>query len=1061
MPWNSNYGSKMQEACKDIPGSAREDRGYSTPDVYGRAVQLYLALEQAAQDQEFHNEAVVMWRALLAMLALRNMLDLPLVWDYVQISSGDDLLGKSLIYPPKDADQLLYPNMAQYQWDGQTFYTLSWAPTGQDPVELAIYSPMTLIYPVADWRKVFSKIPQLDKFFNSATCSFREHQQSIQGGELNFVYPWLRDMREHLTQNMGNSNAKRNIILHLDQYMKELGDRDKSLAVTKLPLSPRQFGYVASLANLVPPLITAYDIGGPVFSDQLCVLRVDAKERNPFEPCEYSENYKIQGGPLEPGVDLYAFLPIHPGRREQCCENGLAESISMRLRTEQEGAELKRYIHVSASKADLPGIRLEKDYLLTEDESAEKNVAVYYKDFWNRNVVLNKDTWPLFSVWPTTLDANWKQYYVMRSSERNCLRISGEYGTPSAQTGGDAVEKGDNKWVVKTPYVPNALPLIRILRDDDGKLTDQSVAAGMVTPRRGLSVKGTGSAIVAVDFGTSSTRVFYTLAGNNQPVHEILVVQDKPLEVTRYEESMDRKAEMSTYFIAPGGVAEDNTLFSIFRRSEDKNQASVRPLLDGAIYQPNGQVTPDATQYLVTDLKWNGTLARPYYIAFMQQLCLHVMTYLYQKYQIASIEWHYALPRVMDETNRLGMSSIWENEVLDFLNTVSANTITHTVTIPPTQSEPKPSLPLLTESIAASRYFDKYLSRQVNPAKGYLVVDIGGGSTDVALWQRSGPKPTALKWHTSVRVAGRKMFTRWIEGSIDRMAAGIHDPDSEALLRVINEADFRKHPDTGAKEALVDRLLTTNSNALLANYKTNITTQPNDWGGVLRDKITQAVTLMMFSLGYQIGALMKVNRYIVPPGPGNFTIALGGRGSNVLHWLTCGNAMLTEFFKDGVKAVCESWPEEDNPDGSNPDENNPGKNIKCWPNQIAIKIITSDDPKCEVARGLLVPMPVGSPTGWEDVGNGEEMPDPYYYADEYSETQFDVDGNPKVSKEGAATVFCEAFKRRFPSGYDMKDLSDPSNQNELATSADRIRMDAHVDDVFKVLMESIYAVLEA
>lgn len=1049
MPWNSNYNDNMQGACKEIPGDARRDQGYSTPDVYGRAVQFYLALERAAQTQDFASEAVVMWRALLSMLALRNMLDLPLVWNYVQISPGDPL-SNALSYPPKDANQLLYPNSTQYQWDGQTFYTLSWAPEGQDPIELAIYSPMTLIYPVADWKKIFSNIPQLNKFFRAG--EFQSHSQSIQGGELNFVYPWLRDMREHLNGDGGASNAKRNIILHLDRYMSELGARDKSLSANadKLPLKPQKFGFTTMLSNLVPQLLTAYDIGGPVFSDQLCVLRVDASEGNPFAPCQYSENYKILGGPLESGVNLYAFLPIHPNRREECRQNGIAESITMRLHTEREGAELKHYIHVSASTSDLPGIRLEKDYLLVEGESAEKNVAVYYKNEYNEKAELNRDTWPLFSVWPTTLDAKWNQYYIMRSSTADDLRVSGEPGTPEPE--GAAVEMGDNKWVVKTSYVPDAIPIVRVVRDEDGRLTDQSRAVGMLTPDSGTSVEGTGKAIVAVDFGTSSTRVFYSLSGNNQPVHEIPVVQDKPLEVTRYEDSVSRRWEMSTFFISPGDPKQaDDTLFSIFRRSEDKNRPKVRPLLDGAIYQPRGMVDPHGTQFLVTDLKWNGAYARPYYIAFMQQLCLHIMTYLYQKYQVADIEWHYALPRVMNQTNQNSMNSIWQNEILGFLKQVSANSsanaISHRATAPSSSD-----LPLLTESIAASRYFDHYRSNEILPVKGYLVVDVGGGSTDVALWQKSGVRPTALKWHSSVRVAGRKMFTQWIEQYINDLAAGINDPETASLLRTINEGDFSKHSDAGAKEALVDRLLTTDIDNLHANYKTNLTTEANGWGSALRDKITQAVALLMFSLGYQIGVLMnpeawqKPNeqtnpntpppsaRYEIKPGPGYFTIAFGGRGSNVLKWLECGDVILANFFKDGISAAGASWP------------------------KVDIHLLTSDDPKCEVAKGLLVSSIQGSPTGWEDVGNKEVMEDVYYYADEDSEEEFDDSGTPKLAKKGAATAFYDAFKRYFPGNFNIKDLS----QSELAIVAIRaIGANAYVDDVFKVLMESIYDVLES
>ena len=1053
MPWISNFGSDMQSACGEIPGSSQGDAGYSTPDVYGRAVQLYLALERAAQDKDFKCQEVLLWRGLLTILALRNFLDLPLVWENVSITpSMDDPLSNALGYPPKSNNQLLYPDNEMYQWDGETFYTLSWAPKGQDPIELAIYSPMTLIYPVADWRETYGRIPQLRKFFDARTRSFLDHDKCLQGGELDFVYPWLRDVRQHLMKNSEvNSNARRNIVLHLDRYMRELSARDGSLTSKELTLKSEKFGYTQRLAGLVPTLVTSYGIGGPVFSDQLCVLRVDKKYGNPFITCEYSKNYEIKGS-IETDVNLYAFLPVHPGRRAECRENGLVENISMTLKTEP-GSGKNAYIHVTTSTTELPGISLEKDYLLADDilnednsdepekdETPEKNLAVYYKNEYNRNFILNKDIWPLFSVWPTTLDANWNQYYVMRSSENDCLRICGEYDAQTSESdlGDMSVEKGDSKVVVKTPYVPDSIPLIRMLRDREGRVMSQGVTIGMITPQRSISVRSVGSAIVAVDFGTSSTRVFYTLVGDEKNVEEIYVVRDTPLEVTQYANSIDRQKEMSTYFISPTNAnGDDETLYSIFRRSEAKNRDTVRPLLDGAIYQPSGNVTPESTQYLVTDLKWNNAIARPYYVAFMQQLCLHIMTYLYQKYQISSIEWRYALPKVMDELKQNSINSIWKNEILTFLNKVSAsslNPITHTIPTPPTEDNPRPQHPLLTESIAASRYFDAYYSTSVSPRKGYLVIDIGGGSTDVALWQRGDEDPNiALKWHSSVHVAGRRMFTRWMEDSIEDMTAGISDPGTISLVDTIKTGDFSKHQDPGAREALVDRLLTANSKDILASYTANIDTQPDQWGGILLNKLTQAVSLLLFSLGYQVGSLMRVRRFSSPPGPdGDFTIAFGGRGSNVLKWLKCGTTVLTRFFMDGVAAAGEMWPD------------------------VHIKILTHNDLKCEVARGLLVKTGVGAPTGWETVSNGECMDDIYYYADSYAP---DETGRAKRTKTGAATAFYESFLKNLPrDSYHMVNMAE---NRTLGTAAGRaIGRNAYVDDVFRVLLESIFSALE-
>ena len=178
---------------------------------------------------------------------------------------------------------------------------------------------------------------------------------------------------------------------------------------------------------------------------------------------------------------------------------------------------------------------------------------------------------------------------------------------------------------------------------------------------------------------------------------------------------------------------------------------------------------------------------------------------------------------------------------------------------------------------------------------------------------------------------------------------------------------------------------------------------------------------------------MKVNRFYSPPGPdGDFTIAFGGRGSNVLKWLKCGATILTKFFTDGVAAAGAVWPD------------------------VYIKILTHSDLKCEVARGLLVRTGVGAPTGWENVSNGEEMEDIYYYADSYAT---DERGRQRRTKTGAATAFYESYLRNLPRGnYHMDNLSE---NRTLGIAAGRaIVGKAYVDDVFRVLLESIFSALE-
>lgn len=334
----------------------------------------------------------------------------------------------------------------------------------------------------------------------------------------------------------------------------------------------------------------------------------------------------------------------------------------MKLRQELTNTGKRRYIiRVSAHASNLPGVLLERDYILVKGESTEKGVAVFYKDDYNRNVILNQDIWPLISVWSAALDA--KLQYIIRTSTADALRVSGEADTPEVLANGVCAKMGDNHWVVKVPYVPDAVSFVRMARDEEGRLTGQGIDVGVVTPYMKQSGPSAGRAIVSVVMGERYARAFYAWVGITQTARKVPVSKDKPLQVTKYQDSVDKQWEMSAYFISPGDDYEAGGVRTIFRRHEDKNRPKVRPLLDGAIYQPRCMFVPDMSPYLVTDLTWNGAYARPYYIAFTQQFCLHIMSYLYQTYRMNAIEWRYALPREMDAFNQKRMSDIWRKEM--------------------------------------------------------------------------------------------------------------------------------------------------------------------------------------------------------------------------------------------------------------------------------------------------------------------------------------------------------------------------------------------------------------
>ena len=1028
-----------------IPKGAAQDAGFSTPDIYGRASQLYLSLRKTQGASKQNSDEIRLWRGLLMLVALYHHQNLPLQWEAVEVKAGDTV-SDALRNPKFEREDLLFdpknPREKDYMWNGRNFYVLTWGLENGKTRDIAVYSPQTLLYPVADWENILKEIADhhvfFKRIFDSETMTFRSCDV-LRDDEKSFVDLWLDKMIDTIrgTEKSGEelSSAARAVIQHLKSFKSDLNVLSISGFGQNLRYEPFDTG-IGDLSGAVPEaLYTAFrHPDGQIFSDQICIFRVLKKEGNPFSDrgCQYADKYEIKDAP-DRDCNWYAFLPIHPERRSTCITDGIAKSVSMRYRYDRE----TRCENICVSM-ELPGTSpVVRDYPVVNEKSDKKGQAFFYID---REKGLDMDTWPLLAVWPAAIGKGWKEYYVARGEKPDQgVRIFGEPGTGWSDGGDAPVKLGSNRLAVKTAYVPDAIPLVRMMPKSGGGET--AVSIGIVTPKMRSAVGVKISADVAVDFGTSSSRVYYQLTGS-PAVNELFVQKDEPLEVTAYtirnkdssKLNINKAHRLSEAFVSPTdpdaaqGKAS-NPLFSMFLRSADEKRPELPPILEGVIYQPTPRDDLEMMEHLITDVKWDDANGI-YFAPFMQQLCLHVSAMLYQKHHVNHIIWHYALPKALEYTKQDRMMKIWQEDIKLFLDKASgggagAGSITHEV------------LPPITESVAASMYFNENGQGYVQPERGYLVVDIGGGSTDVALWQSSfGEQTPELKWHSSIKVAGRHMFTKQLEERIGKMAGGIVDPDLQFLLENWREAWGKKSDDNAAKAstAYADRLLSTYGRELRKQYETVYDNNQARWAAEMRGQILRSVSLLMFSLGYQVGLEMDDGTMTKPTAPGYFAICVGGRGSNILDWLmldqTRNYPQLREFFKMGVAASM-------------------GKNGG-WPDDVQIKIQKSPSPKCEVAMGLLAQKTKDIPGGgWDFQASQNDMQNTNYAVD-------------------AAELFVKGYNRIFPdpelsiTGQNsslVKGREKEVDTARLAGAVEAMRGRKLRDNAFQVLMESIHEML--
>lgn len=881
------YGNPL-DAVGDMPIEGIPEDKHSIPDVYGKAIQLYFALKESYDHSEQPMEEVLLWRGLLALLALKDYLDFPLNWEKVSLQKDRSAFSSALQYVPQNF--AVFPQNSQAAWNGSDFCVLTWGKEHEKKEDLLLYSPATLVYPVAAWRNIFSRLPGI-RWFDREARRFADPVGVLEEHEKKIVFYWLQEMRRNVLQQSGEAATV--VLHHLNNYITDL-------KINLTPCEARCMDWAeiegsGECADAVGHLRQSVRVrlyfgknepfpANRFFAEQLCCFKIG--DKNPFSRCADSERYAIQNGD-----NLYALLPLHSSLRKYCLSHKLAGGVHMKRVTRNGQA----FIRVGVKMPDTMygALDLIKEYPLydkePDDVPLQKDIAVLCPS--------EDGKLPIIAIWPGKICKAWKKYYVFLEDPYS-MNSSLEIGEAGSCAGG-------NSYAAQVSYMPEAIPIEKAAKK-------QRISIGMLTLPVSPIPDGAAavSADVAVDFGTSSTRVFYKISGQAEKC-ELHIMEDSPLIVMGGRETWN---VMRTNFVAPSpeGVAapSEENLFSIYRRSTSDPMSKAEPILDGVIYRAEKSENVESYSYFMPDLKWGVCNNRTYFEAFIKQLCVHVMVILYKTQSVTHITWKYALPESMLDLDQNAMAEAW-TKIHGYL-TDMAGSIQNTLA-------PR----YIMESEAASRYFLFDKDGVANTEKGYLVADIGGGSSDIALWQGNA-ETNVMKWHSSVNIAGRRMFTQWIGLYLVHLSGMVNSEDLKAMVG----AAFSSQISPEMRTALVERILNQYERDLKNAYDEEIKNQPAGWGTALCAKINLGVSMLMFAMGCQTGRLIHDGALAVPDGEGSFVIAVGGNGSKMLDWTRCRNGVWEFFFRKGAE-------------------------FAKGPIDSTVEIQKSGDPKAEVAKGLL------------------------------------------------------------------------------------------------------------
>lgn len=859
-----------------------EDK-HSIPDVYGRALQFYIALISGRENEHIQNRIVdnqieiVQWRGVLSMLALKDTLGLPLKIEHVEYCKDTNAFDKAIQYPPTIS---VCPS---FKWNGKNFSIITLEEeTKVSVTDIALFSPASLIYPVADLEKKMPDIKAI-RWFDYKSKNFIDPVKVFTLEEAVMVSFWLDKNIKDL-ENLKNKNLKINediyqtVHCHLSSFLSDLEKihgtewkNKNSLKMEKLEGmkdNPNSNPMMESLFNTVKQQV---NIGNQAFyCNELFSERLyQIKGEKIVKGCCNNNKYKIGNG--------YTFLPF---------------SKKLLGLDGKEIIKLSEVIFMS---------EVDKAIVVKFELSKYKSNYIDYTKIYHSDEIIKSDSDDYdIAIWPDKGDSIWKKRYLFVHSlnlKLNNKVISSKNSYAYLLNENTGILSFQYKEKKKEEYYDLGI----LISDDIAPNNDK---------------KASVDATVAIDFGTSSTVVFVSIDQTNE-IDEINILMDhsRPLLEGNSTDIKFRK----NYFVLNKDDRmsqdenisnSDNKIMTIYRRMSDELCTNVNPILDGIIYpayELENFVNNKTINYFMTDIKWENPNNGAYYAAFIKELCLHVIAILLDK-NITKITWKYSFPGSIKESIRNVYKEKWI-EVIDYLN--SFTNITN-----------NQYSDYYLESQASSLYFVTQEFGKINSNKGYIVVDIGGGSTDIAVWKKENK--LSMIAQTSVPIAGHKLFTDWMILSLDDIKNEF--PKDSDNYKVLDELQKLSSNPTLYK-SLAERLI----NKLQAEIRT-IYTKDSDWKIRLNTQITFGIALLFYALGNEIGYLVEKKILNINQScQGNFTIALGGNGSKILDWIDVDDkkSKLIEMFKIGLNSRC---------------------NIN---ESLNLMIMQSKRPKKEVAIGLL------------------------------------------------------------------------------------------------------------
>lgn len=495
------------------------------------------------------------------------------------------------------------------------------------------------------------------------------------------------------------------------------------------------------------------------------------------------------------------------------------------------------------------------------------------------SAVISGDRLPGVSIWPYTEGAG--AYFIYETKEVEYI--------------------GDNEVKLPNPYEIRCMPSAKNLRSNNLELTSNeqdfcrnityrdslpeyiAIEAdgqycGIIPLKQTNKMPENGNTTfdIGFDFGTSSTTV-YAKSGiaNSAQVRFDTALQDVYAPIKHIYDDVNN-------FFIPNDYSNNKFYPSIIRISSNKEMGidingNKLPLLNSSImyqYKYAGKLSfheDNDKSIIKSNLKWDADspeLRRKY----LRQIVLQTLMYVKSKYG-SKVKWHASFPSAYSQKEEGDYQRMLGNTIDDMHKIMNIN-------IEPIDAQNK--YDFQTESVAAAKYIVNTAAQ--NGSDCVLVVDIGGGSTDISAW-KTGPGIPIPVFQTSIEVASRKIFLEPLkkliskESSLFEYIKGKSTP-FDVIKDCIGKTDKDSQEDF---TTLVEQLLLLEGDTF-RNIINGLPDQKN--AAIFSKKVVAGFYAIVY---YAVKTLVSIKNKKAENGENmeihNVLIRLGGNGAKLYDWI--------------------------------------------------------------------------------------------------------------------------------------------------------------------------------